>query len=319
MNKKAYEFSFAWLFTVFVGAVIIFFAIYAATQLVGTKRLEQETIQAKQIGIILSPVETTLEEAKTATISSKETQINNDCSERGTFGSQDISVSINYGIGGNSKTSGIKSSFHNKYLFSAKTLEADEEFYVLSKPFEFPFKIADLIILWSDTQTYCFISPPPDIKAEIEDLNLKGVSLNDCLSDSKEVCFGAANCDINVRINAGSGTVRYENGEVVSFVESSTSSDKFSLLFAAIFSEPEIYECQLKRIMSRASQIALLQKKKSEFLGFSCGGSVPIQSNLDSYSRAALSLTESSQLKETISSEAESLKEKNDFLVCQLF
>ena len=68
MFKRGYEFSFAWFFTIIVGAVIIFLAVYAATQIVDLGRTRQETERGKQIGILLTPLGTTLEEGKLATL-----------------------------------------------------------------------------------------------------------------------------------------------------------------------------------------------------------------------------------------------------------
>jgi len=141
MNKKAYEFSFAWIFAIIIGAVIIFVAIYASTQLIDTSRFLGDTETAKQIGTLLSPLETTLESGKTSIIRTQaETRIFNECvSSRGTFGSQDISVSTSSGVGDVwPKTPGATSSFHNKYMFSSEIVQG-EEFYAFSTPFKFPF------------------------------------------------------------------------------------------------------------------------------------------------------------------------------------
>ena len=67
-GKRGYEFSFAWLFALIVGAALIFFAIYSANQIIGTKRIEAESLRAKQIGVLVNPAETNLESARIITI-----------------------------------------------------------------------------------------------------------------------------------------------------------------------------------------------------------------------------------------------------------
>ena len=64
MNKKGFEFSFSWMFSIIVGSVIIFLAIYAATNILKTSTIEEETKIASQFGSLLNPVETNLEDAK---------------------------------------------------------------------------------------------------------------------------------------------------------------------------------------------------------------------------------------------------------------
>jgi len=101
-SKRGYEFSFAWLFAIIIGAMVIFLAIYVATQIVGTKVFERETIEAKEIGVLLTPVETNIEEGIFATLFvPDETRIINTCDEetRNHFGSQGISIALRSDIG----------------------------------------------------------------------------------------------------------------------------------------------------------------------------------------------------------------------------
>jgi len=335
MNHRAYEFSFAWIFAIFVGATILIFAIYSATRLVDTKRTEQETIAGQQIGILLTPAETNLEEAKVTTISvSSPTQIYNGCVTLGYFGQQKISTKIKSGIGGEWRpVPGVESSFHNKYLFSSAIIEGDKKFYVLSKPFNFPFKVADLIIIWSDKQDYCFVSANyiSELKQEIENLELKDKNiflknnLNDCPSGSKTVCFpgvsptSGCNITISASINQKKVTHNLPSGSItIPYVESLDEHDKYGLLYAAIFSDPEIYNCQIERIMDRADFIAQIYKKKSKFLEpGGCGGSTDIQNLLENYASEG-SVTTAEDLTE-MEQKATNVKEKNEQLSCKLF
>ena len=55
--------------------------------------------------------------------------------------------------------------FENKYIFSDREVEG-KKFYVFSKPFEFPFKVTDLIYMTSSLKKYCFVNAPEDIEEE---------------------------------------------------------------------------------------------------------------------------------------------------------
>lgn len=335
MNKKAYEFSFAWIFTIFIGAAVIFFAVYAATQLVETKRVEQETVTGQQIGILLTPAETNLEEAKITTLSvSSETQIFNGCDSRGTFGEQKISTKIKSGIGEEWRpVPGVESSFHNKYIFSSGIVEGEEKFYVLSKPFNFPFKVADLIIIWPDKELYCFVNANyiPELKQEIENLELdkKNIflknSVADCPSGSKAVCFSsgsaASGCDIIVSASSTQKTVTHilpSGSATVQYVESLNFQDKYGLLYAAIFSEPEIYSCQVERILGRAAFLAQIYQEKSLFLEpRGCGGSTRIQNLLGNYFSQVSTATAGNLA--SLEQTATEVRDENEFLSCELF
>src|SRR3989344_7828439 len=191
MNKKGIEFNFSWLFAIIAGAVIIFIAVYATVNIVKTSRVESDTKVAAQLGIILNPVETNLEESKYVVIKfPDETRFFNTCRETGNFGRQIISASVKSGIGEEFIEPEVENFFFNKYIFSDKT-EQGKELHVLAKPFEMPYKVADLI--FASTKKYCFVNPPDEIEDEITDLDIKiiNVSSNEnlCPITSIKDCF----------------------------------------------------------------------------------------------------------------------------------
>ena len=279
-NKKAFEFSFGWLFALLVGAVILFLAIYAVTNLVDNLRLQKETETGKDIGTILSPVETTLEKAKYAELSvSQPTKLFNDCTTSGSFGSQLISTKIKSGIGGAWRAGEtIPSTFHNKYLFSDAEVEAENKFVILSKPFEFPFKIADIMIMWSDhgNYSYCFvdINTAPGgmiegISAELSSvfaININNTDFADqCSPTSRRVCHedNAAECNDSKRdIIIHGNYVERDNGQELYYEYSSNPDNEYPLLLAAIFSNKTIYDCQVQRLMMRANNLARTYQTK---------------------------------------------------------
>src|SRR3989338_7011518 len=68
MNKRGFEFSFVWLFSIVVGAIIIFLAIYTATKLIGSNEYEINTKTAADLRNILNPLGTSFEDSKSEKI-----------------------------------------------------------------------------------------------------------------------------------------------------------------------------------------------------------------------------------------------------------
>jgi len=262
MKKRGYlQISFAWLFAIIVGAIILFLAIYAATKLIGTEQTTLDAKTGKEIGILLNPLETSFETAKVTYFTMPvETRIYNKCDNGyGDFGKQIIQISQK---SFNKWTeTDVDVSFPNKYIFSEREIEG-KKFYVFSKPFDFPFKVADLIYITSSKKEYCFINPLEDIEEEISVLDQENILLEDelkeegkdCPDNSIKVCFGFGDCDIHVYSD------RIEkDGEKLYF-------EGDALMYAAIFSDKNVYECQLKRLMQRTSHLALIYQDKAEFI-----------------------------------------------------
>lgn len=335
MNKQAFEFSFGWLFALLVGAVILFLAIYAVTNLVDNLRLQKEAETGKDIGTILSPVETTLENAKYAELAVKQpTKLFNDCKISGSFGSQLISTKIKSGIG-NTWRAGetVPSTFHNKYLFSDAEVQAEKNFYIISKPFEFPFKVADIMIMWSDQTGYCFVdlsNAPGEIgglSAEFSSLlvnvtNVRSASV--CPANSKKVCHerNANECSPNKDIIIHDTYIE-RDGEELYYVYSTNYDNPYPLLLAAIFSNKAIYDCQVQRLMMRANNLAKVYQEKTQVLSSvdsSCSFST-LTSPLAAYISETSQLVNNNDLNAlfSIKSKAQEIQDANDILYCKLF
>ena len=316
-DKRGLEASFGWIFAVIVGAIILFLAIYASGRFVKIGRNIENTEIAQEISVLLTPVETNLESGKIVAITLPvESRIFNECDDLGNFGVQRLSVATKSSIGEEWQGPGIPSRFPNKYVFSEKTTEG-KELYVLSKPFEFPFKIADLTYIWSDEQEYCFVNPPSEIESEINRLKPKNIVLSsegNCILTSKKVCFGSSGCDIDVSLDAFSGELR---GNVKKKFENSVYFEGSALLYGAIFSDREIYECQIKRLMKRAGELALIYNEKSNYLSVRECGSSSLQTELIKYANGSL-IKSSSDLR-GLSDIAYELGRANDGLSCKLF
>ncbi|MBX4196836.1 hypothetical protein KW805_04575 [Candidatus Pacearchaeota archaeon] len=304
MRKKGFEFSFGWIFAIMVGAVVISLALYATSKLIKTEQQGQNAELTVQLGTLLSPAEATIEESTVMPLEfPKESTITSQCSSAGSFGSQRIEVD-EQGEGGG----GI--SFPNKYIFSESPLRG-KNISVLSEPVNMPFKVADILILWSQQQ-YCFIQPPGEIQDEIESFK-RGISVvtssSACPKASISICF-TGTCDIMVSpstksVKKGTQTVFYD--------------DRFgnALLYAAIFSDANTYECQVKRLMKRASHLSSLYSSKADYLSAQ-GCSSTLRDDLTVYAAQLSSASDSRELAR-LGVLAADLEHTNDNIPCKLF
>lgn len=317
MKRGALQFSFSWLFAIIVGAIILFGAIYLSTKIIGSGETEISTKTAKQLGILLNPLESSFETATATSFSVPSViRIYNRCDyglETGYFGKQLISVAT-----GNLKkgfSMGLNVSFANKYIFSEDPLEG-KKFFLFSKPLEMPFKVADLIYLTSASKDYCFenLYADSDLYTEIESLNSSNphLILENCPEESIKVCFGGGeDCDINVdgfnNAEGSQGSVE-KNDESVNYVGD-------ALMMAAIFSTKEVYECQLTRVVQRIKQLSLIYMEKEQLIK-----STGCNSNLgqDLSNLARVSYKDSKDIF-TISRMSDEIYKKNSEAMCKLW
>ena len=262
MKSKNAQFNFVWLFAIIAGGAILALAIYGAIKIGDTQRYKTDTEIGKKISIITDPLQAGFSEGSFGKIVFKqETRINNDCLDNG-FGENRISVATKSRIGKEWNLAGGATSIKNKYIFSSSK-NSGEEYYVFSKPFYFPFKVADLIFLTS--QNYCFINAPDQIAEEVESLNIENIKIDNCSENDIKVCFGSGNCDINVYGTCMSNCDSvYDEG----YVEKAGQKMNYvgALMYAGIFSDKEIYDCNVKRLMYRLGKISEIFAKKTDLM-----------------------------------------------------
>ncbi|MBS3089390.1 hypothetical protein J4461_00740 [Candidatus Pacearchaeota archaeon] len=317
-EKRGIELSFGWIFSVIVGGMVIVLAIYAVTRITSTERNYEDSSAAQILGTLLHPLETSIESAsKPGTISFPvQTRISMGCSVSGNFGEQSIRIAQRSGIGKPWQDFGVPKKITNKYIFSSANLEG-EKFYLLVKPFTFPFKIGDVIVMWNEP--YCFLNPPTEIEDELSSLGINESALtitgssNLCPKNSTMVCFstGAVSqgkrCDVSVDTAAQrvfrEGRGLYYEG---------------ALIYGAIFAESSIYECEVQRMMKRGSSLAELYLTKISIISSSSSGcGSALQPMLAIYSKSAKNATsrDISNLKQI----AINLDRENNNLICQLW
>ncbi len=305
MKKKGFlQISFSWLFAILVGVVILFLAIYGVTKLFHSGQTYQDVKTSKELGILLNPLETSFQGAQSLSLTFPvNTRLFCSCNSNGEFGKQLIRISQE-SFKKWSKTN-IDVGFQNKYIFSKKIIEG-KKMFIFSKPFNFPFKISDLIYIVSSKDKYCFIDAPDDIKEELENLNQENLLIDNCSQDSVKVCFEDNNCDINVDYLNG---IIDKKGEKVYFY-----SD--SLMYAGIFADKEIYECGLKRLMKRVKSLAEIYKNKANLISDTC--ETNMNDDLDVLTSQAGNLKNSEDLFKIIDV-VENLEDKNNQGVCNLW
>ena len=316
MNRKGLDFSFTWIFAIIAWAVILFSAIYITTQLIGSAEIERDSFVSAELSNILSPVETNLEDNKYSLIKfNLDTRVYNECSNSGVFGKQEISTASK-SSGGWSDQSVSKSSF-NRYIFSRGIEETNnKKMHILTNPLDMPFKMGDVMILHGGK--YCFVNPSDNVEDIFTDLSSNGAQdigvnissrVDSCPKNYTTVCFNANGCDIKVITRDGEGTVSKYGRELIYYGD--------ALQLAAIFSDPEVYECQIKRLAKRAGELGVIYKNKALYVeGSGCSNN--LVSDLQSFVLAT-NVTGSRDFGR-IAQIAKSLEEKNDGLgKCKIF
>jgi len=268
MKFKRGQFNFVWMFAIIVGGMILFLAVYGALKTGDTARYRSDSEIAKVITILTDPMQAGFAEGSYGSFSfNQETRINNYCIN-GSFGLNQISASTRSGIGAEWKDAGAKISVSNKYIFSSEK-NSGKQYYVFSFPFEFPYKISDILIITS--KNYCFFDSPDEISDDINRLGIPNVEIveDECtFVDAVNVCFeGGVDCDVDV--DEGESSVR-KNGETIYY--------NGNLVYAAIFSGNEIYRCNVERLMYRTSLIAEEFASKTDLMDArDCGSNLKAQ------------------------------------------
>jgi hypothetical protein len=274
MNRNGLEFSFAWIFAIIAGAAILFSALYLASNLIKSGTTERDTLVAGELANLISPIETNLEDSRYSVIEfAEDTRLYNECSLDGPFGVQRLSTASRSSSKKEWSKQSVRKSVYNKYIFSRSIEETNgDRLHVLVNPLSAPFKIGDLVTVYG--KEYCLVNPTNNIEEIILDLSSNGEqniginissSLSSCKNDSTKVCFNSLGCEVNV--NTQAKFVAKEGREI--YYEGDT------LQLAAILSDPLIYECQLKRLMKRANELAIIYSKKSLYVeGMGCSNNL---------------------------------------------
>jgi len=253
--KKAQMQQFAWIFSIIVGAVVLFLAFFFVTQY--SKQVERPTKQitiASGINILLEPFSAI---GSLAEIRAEPIEL-------------PAGIYVEFNCNAVKDYSEIKArekghrrfdlteKVYDKYIF-AKTIEtkARSKFFAFSLPIKIPFYVATATVIVADD--YCLASlPNNDYKESLQEVY-------DSIEDKVDI-----ELDFSCSENLLEGK-QYIDG----------------LILAAVFSEDDVYNCNLERILSRAIRIAGIYKEKAMLMqqkGCSVGNVI---SALDNYINAA--------------------------------
>lgn len=310
MKKRGSEFSFTWIFVLIVGAAILALALFLATRLIEREGEIYNTQVAAELGALLSPLETSIEAGKYYPLTFPETvRISNECTPLGTFGEQEISLSVRSGIGKEWHPNGLPYRFSNKYVFSEPLMEA-AQVHLIATPVVLPYKVGDALVFY--TKTYCLVDAPETVIDEVNLLGPEGIIVAEsrslCPRDSISVCFTGSGCAIHVDLISTS-----MNGEVIK--DRTRLPFNQGLFYAALVSDPDVYSCQLERLRKRAYELASLYAEKSSLMnGRGC-----LNTLAPSLSGYQTQLIDSGESFLSIVRSAEVLDTTNERLVCRLF
>jgi hypothetical protein len=262
-NKRAFEMSFNWIFAFIAGGIILFLAIYGVGRFVQTSGNIANTEAAVQISALLDPLETGLASGKSQEINfGNEVKTFYTCNylDNKPFGKQTIAFSEK-NLKNEYSEKGDEISVKNKYVFAEDFVEG-KSMNVFSKPFFMPFKTADLIVIFS--RDYCFYQPPNEIKKEIENLNLGKIKITNDLKNCTGivVCFESERAECDIKVFGTSGN--FESGKI--FKNNREFYYKNGLIYGAIFSSYDIYECNIKRLTGRLNELAKIYSDKTDII-----------------------------------------------------
>lgn len=315
MKRKGVDFTFSWIFAIIAGAAILGAAIYITAQLIDSSDTQRDTLVAGEIANLLNPLQTNIEDNRYSVINfATETRIYNECSVQGAFGSQKLSTAAKTRNQWSDES--VQKIVYDKYLFSRRIEESrDKKMHVMVNPIIAPFKIGDVMSIYGGK--YCLINPTNSVEDLINDLSANGKqdiginissSENNCPINSTKVCFNKIGCDVNVNTQS---EVVTKNGKDMYY-----QGD--SLMLAAIFSDYDIYECQVSRLMKRASELAVVYSKKAIYLeGSGCSNN--LVSDLQSFILST-NITSSRDFARFVMPLADDLERRNNELgSCKVF
>lgn len=305
LGKRGIELSFGWMFALIAGAAILFLAVFFAWQLLKIGEQEVDAKTTEQLSILFDPMETGLASSRSfAPINlNRETRVYSECKETGEFGESILALSSKYFEKWSER--GVSKKINNKYIFSEDRLEG-KKLYFNSLPFEMPFKVSEIIMMYN--KNYCF---PED-----SEISGSGIETDNCSSDSIKVCFESS-CDISIYGLCSNYNCKsdYDYGYVIK--NNSRMYFAGNLMYAAIFSSPENYECNVLRLMKRLSYLAILYQEEASFLegrGISTG----LESDMISLASLARSVKTSEDLL-FMKEQVDIIESKNEALNAKLY
>ena len=272
MNKKAKKAqmpAFAWVFSLIIGAFILFFAFFFVGRLSQTSQQYGQAVYTTSLDTLLEPFTSSLASGQSDIIKlQKGTQLKAECyydMKGRSFGKSILKARPP------SMTKSQGYSFdklvYDKYIFSRELKLGNGKLFVISMPFEMPFRIADLTMLIGDN--YCFVSLPYkynqtlwELSENVSNAGLKFQfpnSVDKCDDNTMKVCWTNDDCDVKIK-GDNPGTVKFRH-------DANAYPWIGNMVYAAMFSDADVYNCSFKRLMLKAKTLTGLYKKQAALLG----------------------------------------------------
>lgn len=320
--------SFHWILIALIGAFILLFGIMLATKTGTVEQKKQNVIAAEYLDLFFSPF------SSTGTFSDKFV--------RDVSFPYDIEIRFVCRNGKEEMVIGEKEKARKKlndfiYSTSLKT----KKLFLLSTPFELPFRVTDFIFLINPEQKFCLLYSSAEeenfVSNMYSELSRLG-NLGDIFSvysyeerdrceeaNTKKILFSDQESDRRdvdmVIIGKGDSENKFDYG-IVFFKEDNSKSLYITkaMIEAAIFSNSDVYSCNFNRLMDRIVKVASIYDKKAELLSESQEGCsyIGLMNNLNFMKGLAEELKEE-PVPEKISrlySIANKIKDKNSKLPC---
>ncbi len=319
-QKNAQMPAFGWLFSVIIGAFILFFAFLFVFRFTHIAEQQEQAVTTTSLDILLEPFASSIATGQSDIITlPRNSKLEIDCS----YSDFDFGKNIvKYSTTGQFRFSKV---VRDKYIFARPIQKRNILVVVL--PFEMPFRIADLTLLIG--HDYCFVGLPErykDLLQELTETNADAANIrleffsdvNDCSEDSIKVCKDNLNCDVSFTCADGCsyGTISYGNNDKQYLWYG-------NLLLAAAFSEPELYECNANRLLKRAKLIASIYKTEASMLSSKgCSSISGLSSQLDRYitqlNNIDISDTSTSSFA-SLHDTAKTIDHINGFALCKIY
>lgn len=317
MKNKKGDFNFVLLFAIIAGAAILVLSIYGAVRSGNVFRTAGQAELSATINVITDPLQSGSFAAMSSRISFNQgTRILNRCDSYTGFGKNYIAAESESEILKDDANKLIEIPVTNKYIFSEDSIGKD--FRVFSKPFELPYRVSDLLFI--STLNYCLVSPPEEIAEEIIGLNMPNFRVDlpgnsTCEEDSIRVCFGyGEDCNITVEGRCDNCDSEFDYGIVKKDKETLYYSG--SLLYGAIISDADLYECNVKRLLFRTSMVANLYAQKIDLMNMRNCNSF-LKPDLETLSR--ITMNASSEDLDELYAFAKSLEKKENKESCKIW
>ena len=276
MEKRG-AIDFTTLLAIIVGGAILILAIYGAIKYGNTHSYQSNSAAAKELENLLNPLQAGFADCKKGELNfNTRVSIRNTCNNY-SFGESKLSLKSF----GEDEIYGVSVCSSSNYVFSKSEFNT-KKLYTYSCNFNFPYKVADYVVLIPDSIDYCFEKSSEDVKALLEPFDYPTIYTENCADDFEnfvQVGDGGTIEIVVLEDDLGYGYI-LKGEDKIYFVKDT--------LIPAIFSDVSIYNCVLERLLYRDSILADLYSEKGYLMNLR-GCSNGMSSNLQSWKNQLVS------------------------------